>query len=164
MTSSGASSSIVSSSTLSSPSTMRAKHRLSSWRATVGAVLDFLYIGVDLFHFPSSSSTRSLLSVCFSSHHASLSTSRLLFTLSTMPKALAPPPVFDRTGSESWTHVDILEFLRPAVWALSSFMGTPNWRRNQELAVIALQGQALFMVSAIQFVFYSIFYSFYFVF
>ena len=70
MTSLGASSPIVSSSTLSSPSTMRAKHWLSSWRATVGAVLDFLYNGVDLFHFPPASFTRSLLSACFSSHHA----------------------------------------------------------------------------------------------
>ena len=73
-----------------------------------------------------------------------------------MPKALPPRPVFDRTGSESWTHVDIYEFLRPAVWALSSFMGTPNWRRNQELTLAALQGQALFMVS-----FYSLYLLFY---
>ena len=63
-----------------------------------------------------------------------------------MPRALAPRPIFDRTGSESWTHVDIYEFLRPAVWALSSFMVTPNWRRNQELTLLALNGQALTMV------------------
>ena len=64
-----------------------------------------------------------------------------------MPKALPPRPVFDRTGSESWTHVDIYEFLRPAMWALASFMVTPNWRRNQELTLLALNGQALPMVS-----------------
>ena len=67
MTSLGASSPIVSSSTLSSPSTMRAKHWLSSWRATVGAVLDFLYNGVDLFHFPPIFFHSQSSSACFTS-------------------------------------------------------------------------------------------------
>ena len=63
-----------------------------------------------------------------------------------MPKRLATPAPVDRSGTESWTHVDLFEFLRPAVWALSAFMVTPRWWDNHELILAALHGQTLFMV------------------
>ena len=126
---------------------MRAKHWLSSWRATVGAVLIVLYIeDTSRLVFPSPNHLSVPLDLLSSTTRRS-TVFNFFRAPSTMPKALAPRPVFDRTGSESWTHVDIYEFLRPAMWALASFMLNPNWRRDQELTLLALNGQALSMVS-----------------
>ena len=59
--------------------------------------------------------------------------------------------------ARSWSHVDLLEFLRPAFWALVAFMLLPRWWDNHDLTVAALNGQALYMVSLLFFYFYFIF-------
>ena len=48
--------------------------------------------------------------------------------------------------ARTWSHVDLLEFLRPAFWALLAFMLFPRWWDNHELTLSALNGQALYMV------------------
>ena len=57
----------------------------------------------------------------------------------------------------AWSHVDLLEFLRPAFWALLAFMLLPRWWDNHELTVAALNGQALYMVSFLFLLFYFVF-------
>jgi len=49
----------------------------------------------------------------------------------------------------SWSHVDLLEFLRPAFWALLVFMVLLHWWDNHDLTLAALNGQALYMVRAL---------------
>jgi len=51
--------------------------------------------------------------------------------------------------ARSWSHVDLLEFIRPAFWALLAFMLLPRWWDNHELTLAALNGQALYMVGLI---------------
>ena len=48
--------------------------------------------------------------------------------------------------AQSWSHVDLLEFLRPAFWALLVFMVIPRWWDNHGLTLAALNGQAFYMV------------------
>jgi hypothetical protein len=57
--------------------------------------------------------------------------------------------------ARTWSHVDLLEFLRPAFWALLAFMLFPRWWDNHELTLSALNGQALYMVSPLFFLFIS---------
>ena len=49
----------------------------------------------------------------------------------------------------SWSHVDLLEFLRPAFWALLVFMVLPRWWDNHDVTLAALNGQAFYMVRAL---------------
>ena len=45
--------------------------------------------------------------------------------------------------AQSWSHVDLLEFLRPAFWALLVFMVIPRWWDNHSLTLATLNGQEL---------------------
>jgi len=56
--------------------------------------------------------------------------------------------------AQSWSHVDLLEFLRPAFWALLVFMVIPRWWDNHGLTLAALNGQALYMVRVLVFKFF----------
>jgi len=53
--------------------------------------------------------------------------------------------------ARSWSHIDLLEFVRPAFWAMLAFMLIPRWWDNHELTLAALNGQALYMVGLIFF-------------
>ena len=46
----------------------------------------------------------------------------------------------------SWSHVDLLEFLCLAFWALLIFMVILCWWDNHDLTLATLNGQALYMV------------------
>jgi hypothetical protein len=59
--------------------------------------------------------------------------------------------------ARSWSHVDLLEFIRPAFWAMLAFMLIPRWWDNTELTLATLNGQALYMVCLLSFYFYFVF-------
>jgi len=48
--------------------------------------------------------------------------------------------------AQSWSHVDLLEFLCLAFWALLVFMVIPHWWDNHGLTLATLNGQAFYMV------------------
>jgi len=58
--------------------------------------------------------------------------------------------------ARSWSQVDLLEFLRPAFWALLMFMVIPRWWDNHSLTLAALNGQALYMVRIVSRILFSL--------
>ena len=104
---------------------------------------------------------------CFSHSRAlRLARSRLLSSYSYFYRFL---PLFDMSDDDreasgekwvearSWSHVDLLEFIRPAFWAMLAFMLIPRWWDNTELTLATLNGQALYMVCLLSFYFYFVF-------
>jgi len=63
------------------------------------------------------------------------------------------PEIFDHDDKDSWPHLDLLEFIRPAIWAMLFFMTMADGLRQPDLIVHVLNGQARFMVSLISFYF-----------
>jgi hypothetical protein len=59
--------------------------------------------------------------------------------------------------ARSWSHVDLLEFIRPAFWAMLAFMLIPRWWDNTELTLATLNGQALYMVCLLSFFLFYLF-------
>jgi len=66
---------------------------------------------------------------------------------------------FDRNDEASWPHIDLLEFIRPAILAMLFFMMLADGFRQPGLIIHVLNGQARFMVSSI-FFFTSLFCSY----
>src|SRR5713101_824700 len=54
----------------------------------------------------------------------------------------------DRENEDSWPHINLLEFIRPAILAMLFFMSLTNGFRQPGLIIHVLNGQARFMVSA----------------
>jgi hypothetical protein len=54
----------------------------------------------------------------------------------------------DRENEDSWPHLDLLEFIRPAILAMLFFMSLADGFRQPGLIINVLNGQARFMVSA----------------
>jgi hypothetical protein len=54
----------------------------------------------------------------------------------------------DRENEDSWPHIDLLEFIRPAILAMLFFMSLADGFRQPGLIINVLNGQARFMVSA----------------
>ena len=54
----------------------------------------------------------------------------------------------DRENEDSWPHIDLLEFIRPAILAMLFFMSLADGFRQPGLIIHVLNGQARFMVSA----------------
>ena len=54
----------------------------------------------------------------------------------------------DRENKDSWPHIDLLEFIRPAILAMLFFMSLADGFRQPGLIINVLNGQARFMVSA----------------
>ncbi len=54
----------------------------------------------------------------------------------------------DRENEDSWPHIDLLEFIQPAILAMLFFMSLADGFRQPGLIINVLNGQARFMVSA----------------
>ena len=64
----------------------------------------------------------------------------------------------DRENEDLWPHLDLLEFIRPAILAMLFFMSLADGFRQPGLIIHVLNGQAWFMVSA-RLLSFSLFYS-----
>src|SRR6266446_3292907 len=54
----------------------------------------------------------------------------------------------DRENKDLWPHLDLLEFIQPAILAMLFFMSLADGFRQLGLIIHVLNGQARFMVSA----------------
>lgn len=52
----------------------------------------------------------------------------------------------DDDDQTDWPHIDLLEFIRPAILAMLFFMTLADGMRQPELIIHVLNGQARFMV------------------
>jgi len=53
----------------------------------------------------------------------------------------------DDENRSSWPHIDLFEFIHPAILAMLFFMTLADGMRQPELIIHVLNGQARFMVS-----------------